>query len=159
MESPSEVLLCGHKAPHRGMYQKYNFEKVVFNRMSQFFPGITGASKKVSTSIIVILHKQANIYAILCGNPSSCFKCSASSVVNGCSCCAQSSSASSPVSKRSQAGSCFTTHFFKRTCAHPIRLLKISKYLPNTNFSTQTTAGEKRTLKDTNRSETAHSTL
>lgn len=81
------------------------------------------------------------------------------SVVNGCSCCAQSSSASSPVSKCSQAGSCFTTHFFKRTCAHPIRLLKISKYLPNTNFSTQTTAGEKRTLKDTNRSETSHSTL
>lgn len=61
MESPSEVLLSGHKASHRGIYQKHNFGKVLFNHVSQFFPGITGASKKVSTSIIILLHKQANI--------------------------------------------------------------------------------------------------
>lgn len=61
MESPSEVLLSGHKASHRGTYQKHHFGKVVFNHMSQFFSGITGASKKVPTSIINILHKQANI--------------------------------------------------------------------------------------------------
>lgn len=126
--------------------------------MSQFFTGITGASKKVSTSIIIILRKQANIYAILCGNLSSCFKCSASK-------CGQWMQLLCPEQLgllscfQRLTGSCFTTHFFKRTCAHPIRLLKISKLLPNTNFSTQTTSGEKRTLKDTNRSEIAHSTL
>lgn len=61
MESPSEVLLSSHKASHRGMYQKYNFGKVFFNHVSQFFPGITGASNKVSTSIIITVHKQANV--------------------------------------------------------------------------------------------------
>lgn len=35
------------------------------------------------------------------------------------------------------------THSFKRTRAHPIRLLKIPTYLPNTNFSIQPTAVEK----------------
>lgn len=61
MESPSEVLLSGHKASHRDMQQEHNFGKVVSTTCLSFSLEITGASKKVFTSIIILLHKQANI--------------------------------------------------------------------------------------------------
>lgn len=129
------MLLSGHKASHRGTYQKYNFGKVVSTTCLNFCLELLEQIRKYLPLLLFFcISKQ--IFRLFYVGTFPLVKCSASKC-GQCSCCAQSSSVSSPVSKCSQAGSCFTTHCFKRTSAHLIRLLKISKYLPNTNFSTQ----------------------
>lgn len=55
------VLLSGQKASHRGTYQKYNFGKVVSTTCLNFSLELLEQVRKYLTSIIILLHKQANI--------------------------------------------------------------------------------------------------
>lgn len=78
---------------------------------------------------------------------------------DGCSCRAESDAASSPFPNAQGPAAPALHTLLRSTCAHPIRLLKISQSLPNANLSIPTTAavGE-RMLKDKSRLGITHRT-